>query len=244
MNFIKLLSDDPIGLRNARIAFLGGGGKTTLMHKIANELTKSFSKVLISSLTKSASHPEEFFLSYDSTEFSEIPKYFDKYNPLFLMKSGTAEKLNGLSSDELLSMAELSQVCLFECDGTRRKPLKAHVSHDPEVPAWTTHCFILVGADVVGTSLNDGFVHRPKEFSKLWNIQFDTILNARNIAKILTSKKGYLSKIPDGVNFNYFVNKADMFEKNARSLANEINQIHDEPVFYGSLHQNRFMVIQ
>jgi len=198
----------------------------------------------VSSLTKSASHPDEFFLSFDSTEFSEIPKYFKRHNPLFLMKSGTPQKLEGLSSDELLSAAELSQVCLFECDGTRRKPLKAHMAHDPEVPSWTTHCFILVGVDVVDTTLNDGFVHRPKKFSELWNIKSDVILNAREIARILTSKKGYLSKLSGATKIYYFVNKADLFEQKARQLAIEINLIHNESVYYGSLHQNRFTAIQ
>jgi len=244
MNFVKLLTEDPTSLRNARIAFLGGGGKTTLMKKMADELSRSFSKVLVSSLTKSASNSDEFYLQFDSTEFSDIPKYFKRHNPLFLMKSDTAQKLEGLSSDELLSVAELSQVCLFECDGTRRKPLKAHMPHDPDVPAWVNHCIILVGAEVVDTTILDGFVHRPQEFLELWDIKSETILNVREIARILTSKIGYLSKLSGVTKIYYFVNKADLFENKARQLAIEINRICHDPVYYGSLHQNKYSVIK
>ncbi len=117
-------------------------------------------------------------------------------NPLFIIGEKLSDnKLKGISENELNKIREYFNVTIFECDGARNKPLKAHTDYDPKVPEFTTHVIIIVGADVVNTKIDDGLVHRPELFCKTWNVKPDFKLEIDFIVDVLTSQKGYLSKV-------------------------------------------------
>ena len=126
---------------------------------------------------------------------------------------------------------------LFESDGARNLPLKAHLPHDPVVPSFTTNVVILVGADVVNTTLADGRVHRPELFREKWKIAPDEPLSVDFIARVVTSHRGYLEKIPDGISRIYFVNKGDAYRENTQLLAKAISIQTNAMVFWGSIRR-------
>ncbi|MCF7902506.1 MAG: putative selenium-dependent hydroxylase accessory protein YqeC, partial [Candidatus Marinimicrobia bacterium] len=130
-----------------------------------------------------------------------------------------------------------ADVTLCESDGARNLPLKVHLPHDPVVPPFTTQVVILVGADVVDTSLTDGRVHRPELFREKWQISPDEPLSVDFIARVVTSTCGYLEKVPDGISRIYFVNKGDEHRENAQLLARAIGTQASAPVFWGSIRR-------
>lgn len=239
MNFYNLISDKIEQAEGSCIALLGGGGKTALLHKLADEFAKYYPSVLQTSLTKTAFHPSDNPLILNEIDINKLESLKFKRNPLFLIgEKITNEKLKGISETDLDSLRQQFDITIFECDGARNKPLKAHTEYDPIVPEFATQTIIIVGADVVNTKVNDGFVHRPELFCKTWNVKPEFQLNIEFIVKVLTSKKGYLSKIKHNVEISYFVNKLDNHQSNAEDLAQAIYKKTGNPSFYGSVQNN------
>lgn len=239
MNFYNLISDKIEQAEGSCIALLGGGGKTALLHKLADEFAKYYPSVLQTSLTKTAFHPSDNPLILNEINIDKLESLKFKRNPLFLIgEKITNEKLRGISETDLDKIRQQFDITIFECDGARNKPLKAHTEYDPIVPEFATYTIIIAGADAVNTKINDGYVHRPELFCKTWNVKEDFILNIDFIVKVVSSGKGYLSKVPAGKKIIYFVNKWDNHRKNAEDLAQAIYKKTGKPTFYGSVQNN------
>ena len=239
MQFHRLISEKIEQAKGSRIALLGGGGKTALLHQLADEFAKYYTNVLQTSLTKTAFHPSDKPLILNEININTLESLKFDRNPLFIIgEKITNEKLKGISETDLNRIRQQFDITIFECDGARNKPLKAHTEYDPIVPVFATHTIIIVGADVVKTKINDGYVHRPELFCKTWNVKPNFKLDIDFVVKVLTSKKGYFSKLIHDVEISYFVNKWDNHQKNAEDLAKAIYQKTGKPVFYGSVQNN------
>ena len=239
MQFYRLISDDILQAKGSCIALLGGGGKTALLHKLADEYAKYYATVLQTSLTKTAFHPSDNPLILNEIDINKLESTKLDRNPIFLTgEKINNEKLKGISEADLAIIRHQFDIKIFECDGARNKPLKAHTDYDPTVPDFTTHVIIIIGADVVSTKVGDGLVHRPELFSNMWSVEPDFELNINFIVDVVTSKKGYLSKLGHKVEITYFVNKWDNHRKNAEDLAKAIYIKTGKPTFYGSVQNN------
>ncbi|MEA3285775.1 MAG: selenium cofactor biosynthesis protein YqeC [Candidatus Marinimicrobia bacterium] len=236
MKFSKLLFETPSQAYDACIGILGGGGKTALLHTLGDELARYHAHVILSSLTKSGVsdiHKVHFYPEFDSEE--NRPGLLES-NPLYIMGAVEhAEKLLGLNEDELHNLYKASDLTIFECDGARKKPFKAHQPFDPMIPNYATHAIILVGADAVGAKVDGKFVHRPELFRELWEVNANFVLDPAFIAKVLTSQYGYLQKVPAGIEVAYFVNKADLYPEEALKLAQAIARVSNSTIYQGSL---------
>jgi probable selenium-dependent hydroxylase accessory protein YqeC len=238
MEFYPLLFTDPVQALGCRVALFGAGGKTSLLFKLGRELAVHHPRVLLSSLTKAAARKDQPVILSRNLKEPDLAPHFTRRNPLFLMREKiAAQKLAGLDPDELHHFSRQTDVCLFECDGARKCSLKVHTDYDPAVPAWATHVIILVGADVVGTAVAAGKVHRPERFQEHWRIPSTFILDTPFITHVVTSRQGYLAKVPPQAKRIYFVNKADTHPDQARRLARSIRAATGCPTFHGSLQQ-------
>lgn len=236
-NFSRMVLSDGLKVAGYCIAILGGGGKTGLLHRLGDEFSREYDRVLLTSLTHSAYPIARDVVFVDNLPNRDLSPYFRRNNPLYIMYSTKdPKKLAGISVAELQEMHQQTGVCLFECDGARNLSLKVHKEHDPPVPVFATHAIIVVGADVVNTSISQGLVHRADLFRSVWNISDDDILDVEFIARVLTTSKGYLAKIPYHTKQIYFVNKADTHPHKAEQLARTIHEESGSPTFYGSIH--------
>ena len=231
--------------RGMCVAILGGGGKTSLLHRLGSELAEYFPRVLITALTKSARHSEHPIFLLNEVLRDKIPGLFQQSNPLCIMNNAVGiDKLTGICEADLAFLSNNSDCTIFEADGARNLPLKAHLPHDPIVPEFTNHVIILVGADVVNTRLVDGKVHRPELFQQKWGIADKTRLDSDFIAHVLTAPQGYQEKISSGTQPCYFVNKGDQYPEAAAELARAIRRRTDAPIFWGSVHGNFLEIIR
>ena len=239
MQFYQLISDKIEDAMGSCIALLGGGGKTALLHKLADEFAKYYPSVLQTSLTKTAYHPSDNPLILNEIVIDKLESIKLDKNPLFLIGDKINDKkLKGISDTDLDRIRHQFDITIFECDGARNKPLKAHTDYDPNTPGFTSHVIIIIGADVVNTKIRDGLVHRPELFCKMWNVKPVLLLDIDFIANVVSSQEGYLSKVLDDIEIIYFVNKWDNHQKNAEDLAKAIYQKTGNPTFYGSIRNN------
>ncbi len=222
--------------QNPCIALLGGGGKTSLMKKLGAELSSNGQRVILTSLTRMLNDPDDHVRILDYSERKLIPEILDSESPLHIMTGKTNEsKLQGWSSEFLREIYSIPDVCIFECDGARNLPLKCHNDRDPEVPDFVSQVLIIVGADVINTTLRDGLIHRPELFIRKWKIDRDFILHADFLAEVLTSEKGYLQKVPHNQEIIFYINKTDIDLDSSRDLAEKIAERSRCHTWIGSL---------
>ncbi|MFH1852458.1 MAG: selenium cofactor biosynthesis protein YqeC [Candidatus Neomarinimicrobiota bacterium] len=245
MDFTALAFPDGAPVAGACIALLGGGGKTGLQQRLGRELVQVFGRVLLTSITKSAFHTDPKIICRDEIGSGDLATWFARHNPLCVM--GTclnAHKVDGITMDELEQFKDQADVTIVECDGARNRPLKVHCDHDPMVPDFFDRVIVIVGADVVGTTLADGLVHRPERFREFWGIADNFVLTPAFITRVVTSEKGYSSKIPPAIPRTYFVNKTDAHPGQASALARAIYAASGRPTWYGSVQKDHLEPVQ
>lgn len=163
------------------ISFTGGGGKTSLIFKIAEELSQK-GKVLITTTTKiyvPIEHQyENLIISLeDSKEYSEtclkgknrnidiLGSFIDKENG----------KLIGISHVMLQRYLKKYDYILIEADGSARKPLKAWNDNEPVTPEYVTKIIGVTNLDALGTLIKDS-VHRKELFcEKFYKNEYDVV---------------------------------------------------------------------
>ncbi|MCF7823321.1 MAG: putative selenium-dependent hydroxylase accessory protein YqeC [Candidatus Marinimicrobia bacterium] len=240
MNFSQILFKSPLDAYKTCIGIIGGGGKTTLLYNLGDELAETYSQVILSSLTKSgisSHHPAHLYKEFEAEDSRAA---LLKNNPVYVMgEYEHSEKLIGLEEAQLEQLYEASDLTIFECDGARKRPIKAHQPYDPEIPHFATHTIVVVGADAVGAKIDGKLVHRPELFRELWDVNANFVLTPPFIAKVLTSQYGYMKKVPHSSKISYFVNKADTFPRESFKLAQAIARHSNAPVFYGSLEKRQ-----
>ncbi|MCF7807385.1 MAG: putative selenium-dependent hydroxylase accessory protein YqeC [Candidatus Marinimicrobia bacterium] len=245
MKFTEIIFGIEDGITRACIGILGGGGKTALMYKLGEELAGLSNKVILTSLTKAGVSPqhEVHYFKDVIDRISEEDKF--RPNPLYIMgEEDAGQKLIGVDAEQLKQLNRISDFTIFECDGARKRPIKAHQPHDPKLPDYTTHGVIVVGADSVGARIDGKLVHRPELFRELWDVNANYELEPAFIAKVLTSQYGYMDKVPKGVRLSYLVNKADIYPEQADQLAIALVRHTDAPVFQGSIEKKKLRLNQ
>lgn len=234
-SFLNLLPSSP-GLC---LALLGGGGKTSLLLHLGREFAQQNTRVLLTSLTRAGHCENPSIILTKSQDALSLTSLFRIQNPVYLLHSRIRpDKYQGLLPDELERLKSQADVTLFECDGSRNRPLKAHTAGDPLVPAFTSHVIIVIGADVIDTNLHDGNVHRPEQFQTLWEIPGNPVMDIAMVTRTVTHPKGYPAKIPATVEKIYFVNKADLYPEKAESLARSIARETSAAVCWGSVNDS------
>ncbi|MCB9474985.1 MAG: putative selenium-dependent hydroxylase accessory protein YqeC [Candidatus Delongbacteria bacterium] len=236
--FFDLLFDGVTQARGARIALFGAGGKTSLLHALGQEFAREHARVLLSSLTKAV--PDERFpllVLNDDTPPASLP-FTPAERLLALLRSGhTPGKHAGLEPEQLRQSCELADLCIFENDGAAKHPLKVHRPPDPRVPDWSTHCVILVGAEVLDAPIGGGLVHRPEAFCAHWGWHDTDRLDEERLCRVLLGPRGYRAMLPAILDPVYLVNKADRWPAKARRLARALRAGGAERVHLGSLQE-------
>ncbi len=236
MKFSDILTLDKTQTKKPFVALFGGGGKTSLLYQLGNEFTKQYNRVLLTSIVKAGPSPN--FSIVLSKPDKPITDLITNHHPLYLLKEKIRkDKYCGFESSELERWLPNVDACVFEADGAKDLPLKAHNNYDPVIPSFVSKVIIMIGADVVNTQLSDGKVHRADLFKSIWRIQDNTRIDVRLITEVVTTNKGYLSKIPDAIPITFFINKADAFPSQAKILAENIAKQNVGKVYYGSIKE-------
>ncbi len=235
--FLDLLGDH-VGTSCA--ALIGGGGKTSLLLRLGQELVdrSSGKNVLLAALTRLQHNLEDGSITCQRMLEVGADEMMQRHNPMFVLGLPISSESENETSDlTITGLRHRFAATVFECDGARGLPLKAHNQRDPVVPEFASNAIVIVGADVVGTRVSDGLVHRPELFCDTWEVGSDHELDVSFITTVITSKRGYRRKIPDSVPTSYYVNKADQFPRQANELARTIARQSGQPTWMGSLHE-------
>jgi molybdenum cofactor cytidylyltransferase len=219
MKFHQALRFEPVN----QVAFVGAGGKTTIIFHLAREL---YTPVIVTTTTHLATAQAE--LADRSWIISDVEQL---QNCLKDIRKDQLNLFTGLkvSEDRLSNLPEdclqiLSQYCrenefslLIEADGSRRLPLKAPAEHEPNIPSFVDTVVLVAGLSGIGTPLSPGHVHRPEIFSKLSGLPMDAQVDEDSLIIVVTHPAGGLKNIPESARKVLVLNQADTQQLQAQA---------------------------
>lgn len=203
-----------LDIRPGVTAIIGGGGKTTLLYRLAQELSQDHSVIVA---TSTHIFPPD-----------HIPVVLRTGKVKGAVCVGTPCENGKLTAPEqsFEELAQLADYVLVEADGAARRPLKAHEKHEPVVPPNANQVICVVGASGIGAPAEEA-VHRPTLFTALSG---ETTATAAAIAAVLTK---------ENLHDRVLINQADTPERLA--AAKELAALLSCPVVIASLQKGEIL---
>lgn len=209
-----------LGIRPGEVVSLvGGGGKTTLMYSLAQEMIVP-KNLIISTTTTKIFPPSSFETSYLllSREEKEIVdfilKNINKFRHITLAseKLAPSGKLRGINPELVSKLSKLRSVnnIIVEADGAAGRSLKApNPAYEPVIPRNTSLVVPVVGIDALGCKLAEEYVFRSKIAAQLTGKALGEIVSSDTIATLMTHPSGICKGSPNGARIIPFINKVD-----------------------------------
>lgn len=221
---------DLLDLRPGVTAVIGGGGKTTLLRTLGEELAEKKNRVLLCASTKFFPFPDLQNLVNPSEE--ALAKALEARRPVC---AGTPVPGTGKLTAPAVPMARLAVLAdyvLVEADGSAGRPLKAHAAHEPVVPPEANQIILMVGASCFGRPVRE-VVHRPEEF---W---FQTGLEPEDPVTPEAAAELFQTEVSTAwPPIRVFVNQAE--DGTAMAAAQRLAELLPWPVYAGALKRRNW----
>ena len=169
------------------IAYVGSGGKTTLIHRRADELRCQGKRVLITTSTR-------MFIEKDTLLTDDAWTIIDRLNQTGYAMAGVpfGEKIGPLSEGTYLAACGHADVVLVEADGSKHMPLKFPAAHEPVIPANAGEIIVVCGLQALGKPARE-VCHRLELVKACLGICDDTLMTADHIIRLL--QEGYFKPL-------------------------------------------------
>jgi probable selenium-dependent hydroxylase accessory protein YqeC len=209
------------------VCLVGAGGKTSLMYRLAQELSGNGEKVLTTTTTRIRTptpdqSPGCILGATADHILDRAGGMLKKHRHVTAAAGANAEagKLTGLTAENIdrLLAARVFDWIVVEADGAAGRSLKAPAGHEPVIPATTGWLVGLVGLSAVGKPLSEEWVFRAGIFSSLSGLPQGAAVTAEAVAAVLVHERGILKGAPSRCRRLAFLNQADTVEREAAGL--------------------------
>ena len=222
-----------LDVRPGVTAVIGGGGKTTLLRTLGEELAEAGYRVLLCTTTK--------ILPFDGLPLLPAPteaSLAEALDTRRLASAGTPVPGTGKLAAPGIPMrklAGLADYVLAEADGAAGRPLKAHASHEPVIPPEARQLLYAVGASGFGRPVREA-VHRPEIFGLLTGLEPEDPVTPEAVAEAL-QKEASAAWPP----LRLFVNQAE--DGAAIHAARRLAELLPWPVCAGALKRGYWICL-
>lgn len=209
------------------VAFVGGGGKSSLMFALARVLAGRGQRVVTTTTTRIFAAQMKLAPAVltaggaeKETEWQELSQKVAQFGACLVVGEVQGGKALGVPADlpaRLVARPDVDHV-LVEADGSRMRPIKAPAEHEPVIPTGTTLLVPVVGIDALDGPIGE-VAHRPERVARLldseqWTVNSEQYevsdrLSVEAVARLLTHAQGGLKYVPDGARVIPFVNKVE-----------------------------------
>lgn len=219
---------DLLKIQKGVTSIIGGGGKTTLIHTLANEL-KNKGTVIITTTTHIMPSAIFYNVTDDSKCLSHLSELLCQHKCICLGKLTDNGKLC-TTQHTFSDLCKIADYVLVEADGSKGLPLKAHLDFEPVIPVLSTQVITVVGVDCVREKLED-VTHRAEKACEILACKKEDIITEKMVATLLIAEK-FHSKV--------LLNKCD--SENERITAETISGYIKTECVISSLHKGEWYV--
>jgi probable selenium-dependent hydroxylase accessory protein YqeC len=198
------------------VALVGGGGKTTAMFRLAREVVEGGGRAITTTTTRIfgaqiALAPAHVRAASVTRERLSAELALHRHVLVIGATDAGSGKAEGISLDLFRQVrAWFPDVCLLnEADGSRMRPFKAPADYEPVIPADTTLVVVVVGADVLGRSLDAAHVHRPELVATLSGAPMGAPVTPAIVARVLADPQGGRKGVPADARVVVLINKVE-----------------------------------
>jgi probable selenium-dependent hydroxylase accessory protein YqeC len=210
--------------KKEHIAFVGGGGKTSLMFALAEELLCCNNTVLTSTTTKVAHREAKLaplvVLLEGSEKMKELREKLKSERHLFvserLLDSGKVQGIAPSLADTFYRELPLDYL-LVEADGSAGHPIKAPALHEPVIPESVTIVLALLGLEALGRMFSPETVFRPELAAKIMGLKPGEELSASALATLFLNPQGLFKGTPGSAKKMAFLNKVDLLPQESKA---------------------------
>ena len=168
-------------------AFVGSGGKTTLLKKMSEDFRKEGKTVLVTTTT-------HMFIEEDTLLTDDAEIIINQLQTTGYAMAGIpeGEKIRALSMETYHKVCSYADVVLVEADGSKHMPLKYPNSTEPVIPENTDEIIVVCGIHAIGKKAKD-VCHRLELVKKCLQIEEDTMITVSHIQKLVMD--GYVKPL-------------------------------------------------
>ena len=199
--------------RNAVISFVGGGGKTSSMFRLARDLSGMGWRVVTTTTTHISQDQAAMApAALPVQDISLLGAHLDRHHHCLVIGPPDGKgRVHGASPELIAALSARPDVdaVLVEADGSRSLPFKAPGDHEPVVPSVTTLLVPIVGLNALGTPLDETHVHRAEIAAALAGVSVGSPVSEETIARVLSHREGGAKQLPEGARLVPLLNKAD-----------------------------------
>ena len=242
------------------ISFVGGGGKTSLIYELGNELMQLGKKVIITTTTHMFMPKSNVVLTGKEEDIRKLlysenvitvgmlcdekdsgfkQSKLGNNEGLHYTYEGSLKKISGLPKNMAEGLIELADFVLVEADGSRRLPLKIPAEHEPVILEGSNLVVGVCGIDAIGKPIKE-ICHRGNLVAKFLNTDEEHIINESDIAKILLSENGQRKDVR--CDYKVVLNKVDTKEslEIAKIIFEEFSKLGANELIVTTFREHRY----
>lgn len=187
------------------VAIVGAGGKTTLMFRLAKELSAAGGRVLTTTTTKIyyPTPDQSSHVVVEADPMRPAGKADSHYTDALHITAAagldeTNGKLSGYAPETIDRIWRTGrfQWILVEADGAAGRPLKAPAAHEPVLPGETNVLVAVAGVDAVGKPLTEDWVFRSRLYSRITGCPLGEAITTESVCDVLTHPEGIARGCP------------------------------------------------
>lgn len=228
------------------VAFVGAGGKTSAMFRLAAELAAQGLRVLTTTTTRIGQDELAFAPTHVALgERLRIPRSLANllaaHRHVFVYtRLEENRKVRGVTPawlDEHMTRQPFLDVLLVEADGSRRLPLKAPLPHEPAIPASVRIVVPVVGLDVLGQPLDNEHIYGAEQIHNLIGHPLGAPITPEAVAAVLLHPRIAFKNVPPAARVMPLLNKVTPETlPQAREIARRVlTDLHVERVLIGAV---------
>ncbi len=201
------------------VAFVGAGGKTTAMFRLADERVARGERVVITTttrlgVTQAVAASGRSPLHYDaSSDFpARLRDALDaSLSVIVVGENVDATKVAGVPPAFIDELAALDAVdaLIYEADGARMLPFKAPAAHEPVLADSTTLLVPVIGITAIGAPLDDAHAHRAEIAARLAGARLGEPLTPVMAARVIAHPAGGLKNQPHAARVIALLNQVE-----------------------------------
>ncbi len=167
------------------ISFVGAGGKTTWMYRMAEYYSARGYRVLVTTTTHICIPEGNGWVK----SLEEAENKWNKGEYVVVGEEAPNGKLSSMERKKLQSYMKKAEVVLVEADGAKRMPCKVPADHEPVLLPKSDIVVGIMGMDSLGKSLKE-ICFRVDDAERLLGKLREEILTEEDMIEILSSDRG------------------------------------------------------